>query len=111
MFLRESDASLLFADYLQQVHSGRNYFHGTISLMIDAFEVLVSYQIFTESELYYELEYVITSYGIELAKKEVILNKTSFENRFRVLISSFLYNLKMIDLEQDLVEAELIEIE
>jgi len=110
VILREGDAALLFADYLKQIHANKNFFSGAVTIQVNTIEIIISYQIFTDPDLYYELEYIATSNGIERESKCVIM-KTSFENRFNELITYFFFMLWKINLDEarNQVAIELLE--
>jgi hypothetical protein len=86
--MREQDSYQLFAHFLQKYHDGKNYYTGVVPIQMDLFEVLVSYQIFTEQPLYFELEFMVTENDVEVHRE---IDHRSFTERFGLVMYYFFF--------------------
>jgi hypothetical protein len=91
VYLSQKDSYDLFAAFLFMNHENRNYFSGTASIQKDQFEVLVSFDIWLDSPVHVELEYLICLHEAESTEK---LIKGMFEVEFRKLMNGFMYHKK-----------------
>jgi len=88
--LNKEDSYKVFGDFIQQRHAGKTYFTGTVSYQVDTVEIMVTYQVFLERRLYYELEYIVVQNGTEIKER---LETRRFALQFDRIMRGYHYDI------------------